>query len=91
MVDKKRVTGYSVSDSEERLEKVSNEMKIKEGGKNFKPVTPFEINQQLSAIFEDSQKKESGLQFLASHEIGAPPISFKRKSVERIGGDGQEL
>jgi hypothetical protein len=89
--DRKRVTGYSISSSEDQLAKISEEMKIKEGGKNFKPVTPAEINDQLSSIFDDSQKKEGGLQFTASHDIGAPLISFKRKSIERIGGHDQKL
>lgn len=56
--DRKRVTGYSISNSEDQLAKISDEMKIKEGGKNFKPVTPAEINDQLSSIFDDSQKRK---------------------------------
>ncbi len=91
MVDKTRTTGYSTSSSEEQLEKVSKEMVIKEGGKNFKPTTPFDIDQQLSSIFEASKNREAGLQFCASSDIGSPVIGFNRKSVERIGGKGQEL
>ena len=86
-----RTTGYTVSDTDEQLEKVSDEMIKTDGGKNFKPVTPFEINTALSKIFEDSQKRAGGLQFTASHDIGSALLQFKRKSIERQGGDGQPL
>lgn len=91
MSERTRTTGYTTSTTEEQLAKVSKEMGIMEGGKNFQAVTPLDINSTIDGIFEDSQDQEGGLQFVASHEIGSPLIAFKRKAVERIGGNGQPL
>ena len=87
MSDKrKRVTGHTVSTTDAQLEKTSAEMLIMEGGKNYKPTTPFEINGVVSNIFDDSVKQEGGMQFSASEQIGSPLIAFKRKEIERTGG-----
>ena len=91
MNDRTRTTGYTTSTTEEQLEKVSSEMNIVDGGKHYKKVTPIDLNSTISTIFDDSQNQEGGLQFTASHDIGSPLIAFKRKAVERIGGDGQPL
>ena len=58
-----RQTGFTVSTTDEMLEKTSAEMTIMEAGKNYKPVTPFDVNGIISNIFDDSVKREGGMQF----------------------------
>jgi len=81
-----RQTGFTVSTTDEMLEKTSAEMTIMEAGKNYKPVTPFDVNGIISNIFDDSVKREGGMQFTSSTEIGSPLVAFKRKNLERTGG-----
>jgi hypothetical protein len=81
-----RVSGYTVSTTEEMLEKTSAQMLMVEGGKNYNAPTPFEINGVCSSIFDDSVKQEGGMQFSATDQIGSPLIAFKRTEIERTGG-----